>query len=117
MNDINPYESPQTIDDVKEKQPTEKIPKLAILGAGLMFICLGLFIVALLITLCDPFFIEKTEGKPPIDSYVSLKYGIPTMKIGVFSGIVGMVLITLSLAVQRLRKRASRLENKTVPNG
>jgi hypothetical protein len=105
MNDENPYESPQTIDTLKETQSTEGNPKLANVGAILMFVCLGLFMLALILVLIDAFFTDQSHGKPPIDSYISLKYGMPVLKIGCLSGVIGMLLITAAFTIRWFNKR------------
>jgi hypothetical protein len=117
MKDENPYESPKTLDEVVEKPQEEELPILAKSGAGLLFLCLGLFIVALLITLCDPFFVVEDGGKALIDSHISLKYGIPIMKIGIFSGVIGFLLMTPAIIVRCCRKKISPFENKSKSNG
>jgi hypothetical protein len=117
MNDENPYESPQIMKEADEKHPTESIPRLAQVGVVLLFVCLGLFIIALLLTLYDQLSIDQTEGKPTNDSYLCLKYGISFMKIGSLSGIIGLVLCIPAIIAHNCKKQISSSENNSKSNG
>jgi hypothetical protein len=121
MIEENPYESPETINEVEEQHRSKKFPALLKTGLGLMAVGVGLQASTLFLLLCDLWNMGSSVSsgsQPRAGASLSLNIGMPILKIGTLAGALGAVLMITSGIIQFFsRKKISALKTKSKSNG